>query len=200
MENLSLEQKQQQFHEFFTIKHSIIVNMQEVLPGFVLPSAEHLTEHMPYAFRIASDISSIDSKALRSLRGLGEHAYELADFLNQQSRKIDLLMSLVLQQQDEVENRYLSHEFGGGGVTLISAQEIALGKVAELKIFLNDEATAVFCFGEVIRCKPIAEKFHVSLIFTSIREQDRELLVRASLHQQSVQLRKRTEQLKNDKN
>lgn len=199
MENLSLEQKQQQFHEFFTIKHNIIVNMQEVMPGFVLPGAEQLAEHMPYAFRIASDISSVDSKALRSIRGLGEHANELANFLNQQSRKIDLLMSLVLQQQDDEENRYLSHEFGGGGVTIISEQEIALGKVAELKLFLNEEASAVFCFGEVIACKPIDEKFHISLLFTSIREQDQDLLVRASLHQQSVQLRKRTEQLKNDK-
>jgi Tfp pilus assembly protein PilZ len=200
MENLSLEQKQQQFHEFFTIKHNIIVNMQEVEAGFVLPSAEQLTDHMPYAFRIASDLSSIDSKALRSLRGLGEHAVELAEFLNQQSRKIDLLMSLVLQQQDEVENRYLSYEFGGGGVTVICDQEIALGKVMELKLFLNEEATAIFCFGEVISCKPVDEQFYVSLIFTRIREQDQDLLVRASLHQQSVQLRRRTEQLKNDKN
>ena len=200
MENLSLEQKQQQFHEFFSIKHSIIVNMQEVAADFVLPTAEQLTDHMPYAFRIASDLSNIDSKALRSLRGLGEHANELADFLNQQARKIDLLMSLVLQQQDQVENRYFSYEFGGGGVTLICEQEIAIGKVVELKLFLNEEASAVFCFGEVIACKPVEQQFHVSLIFNRIREQDQDLLVRASLHQQTVQLRRRTEQLKNDKN
>jgi hypothetical protein len=200
MENLTLEQKQQQFHEFFAIKHKIVVNMRVMQNDFILPSLEELPEHMPYAFRIASDLSSIDSKALRGLRGLSEHASELADFLNLQSRKIDLLMSLVLQQQDELEHRCYSYEFGGGGVTVVSEQAVAIGSAAELKLFLSEEATAVFCFGEVIACQQANDKYHISLIFTRILEQDQDLLVRASLHQQSVQLRKRTAQQKNERN
>ena len=98
MDRLSLEQKLEQFEEFFSIKHAIKVNIKCLSADFVLPHIDELGEHMPYAFKVASELVSIDSKALRPLRGMGEHAGELAEFLNHLSRKIDSMMSLVLQQ------------------------------------------------------------------------------------------------------
>ncbi len=194
MNSLSLEQKQAQFHEFFTIKHRLHVNMTCLGEQFSLPELDALDEHMPYAFRIATQMSSLDPQALRNLRNLGEQAKELSEFLNHQARKIDLMMSYILQQQDDPDARYFTTEFGGGGLTLQTESQIAIGEHAQLKIFLSDEAAAVFCFAEVIRCEPIDERFHTSLIYTRIREQDQELLVRASLHQQTQQLRARAQQ------
>lgn len=193
MDNLTLEEKRQQFHEFFTIKHPIKVNMQVLSIGFSLPDVDHLTEHMPYAFRIASEISSIDAVALRPLRSLGDSASDLASFLNHQSRKIDLIMSYVLQQQDDVEHQFEGIEFGGGGVTIVSNSPMELQQNVELKLFINEDASAVFCYGEVIDCQQQEDKYHVSLIYTRIREQDQEVLVRASLHLQTQQLKKRTQ-------
>lgn len=198
MENLSLEQKLQQFHEFFTIKHKIKVNIKVLEAGFGLPGVNDLPDYMPYAFRIASEVASLDSQALRPLRHLGEHASELVDFLNHQSRKIDLLMSYILHQQDEAEDRYESVEFGGGGVTIQSPQALEVGTAVEMKLFLAEEAAAVFCFAEVITCQAHEDQYHMSLIFTRIREEDQELLVRASLHLQTLQLRERTKRKKNE--
>ena len=199
MDNLSLEQKLQQFHEFFTIKHQIKVNLEVKDKDFPLPSASELHDYMPYAFKVASEISSIDSQALRPLRHLGDHASELVDFLNHQSKKIDMLMSYILHQQDDVSMRYTSVEFGGGGVTINSDTEMDIGTVVEMKLFLSEEAAAVFCFAEVITCQAHEDKYHISLIFTRIREEDQELLVRASLHLQTLQLRARTNRLKNER-
>ena len=98
MQNLTHLQKHQQFDEFFMIKHNIPVNMRLLEDDFVLPEKDDLHQHMPYEFQIASELSALDTKALRPLRRLGEHAVELAEFLNHQSRKIDLMMSLILQQ------------------------------------------------------------------------------------------------------
>lgn len=200
MENLTLEQKKQQFHEFFTIKHAIKVNLKPLEKDFLLPDTEAMLENMPYAFRMAGELSSIESQALRPLRHLSEHAAELADFLNHQSRKIDLMMSYILQQQDDQNLRYETFEFGGGGVTIVSDSGMELGIQTELKLFLVEEASAVFCYAEVIACHERDDKYHISLIFTRIREEDQELLVRASLHQQTLQLRKRANKSKNDKN
>jgi hypothetical protein len=199
MDRLSLEQKQQQFNEFFTIEHAVRVNMACVAPDFRLPDIEDLGEHMPYAFKVASEVSEIDAKALRPLRNMGEYGVELAGFLNAQSRKIDLLMSLVLQQQDDKSQAFMSYKFGGGGIILISDTPVELGEIAELKIFLKEEASAIFCFGEVIACQRVTDSYHISFIFTRIREEDQDLLVRASLHLQTLQLRKRAKQQKNDK-
>ena len=194
MQNLTLEQKHQQFNEFFMIKHNIPVNMRLVADDFVLPEIDDLHQHMPYEFQIASELSEIDTKALRPLRRLGEHAIELAEFLNHQSRKIDLMMSLILQQHSNHEETYHSIQFGGGGIVLGSESELSIGGTIELKLFLREEASAIFCFAEVIACKPVDDTYHVSLIFTRIREEDQDLLVKATLHLQAANLRKRKTQ------
>ena len=194
MQNLTHLQKHQQFDEFFMIKHNIPVNMRLLEDDFVLPENDNLHEHMPYEFQIASELSALDTKALRPLRRLGEHAVELAEFLNHQSRKIDLMMSLILQQHTNHEQTYQSIQFGGGGIVLGSEREFLIGSKIELKLFLREEASAIFCFAEVIACKPVDDKYHVFLIFTCIREEDQDLLVRASLHLQAANLRKRKHQ------
>jgi hypothetical protein len=191
MQHLTLEQKHQQFDEFFMIKHNIAVNMRLVADNFMLPEIDDLDRHMPYEFQIASELSAIDTKALRPLRRLGEHAIELAEFLNHQSRKIDLMMSLILQQHSKDEQTYNSIQFGGGGIILGSESEISVGGIIELKLFLREEASAIFCYAEVIACKPVDDTYHVSLIYTRIREEDQDLLVTASLHLQAANLRKR---------
>jgi hypothetical protein len=194
MHHLTLEQKHQQFDEFFMIKHNIPVNIRTMENDFVVPEVEDLQQLMPYEFQIASELSGIDTKALRPLRRLGEHAVELADFLNHQSRKIDLMMSLILQQHAKHEQTYQSLKFGGGGIVVESQNELIVGAAIELKLFLREEASAIFCFAEVIACKPVDDTYHVSLIFTCIREEDQDLLVKASLHLQAANLRKRKKQ------
>jgi hypothetical protein len=198
MDTLSLEQKLEQFEEFFSIKHAIKVNMKCLPADFVLPRINELVEHMPHAFKVASEIVSIDSKALRPLRNIGEHASELAVFLNHLSRKIDLMMSLILQQQDDPAQAHESYKFGGGGTVIISETAIPIGQVTELKLFIKEEAAAIFCFAEVIACKKQDDSYHISLVFTRIREQDQDQLVRASLHLQASNLRKRNLELNKD--
>jgi hypothetical protein len=206
MHGISLEEKQQQFNEFFTIEHAIRVNFKTVAAGFTLPDVDDLGDHMPYAFRVASEATAIDAQALRPLRNMGEHAVELANFLNAQSRKIDLLMSLVLQQQDDPSLAYESVKFGGGGIIVKCDEAYEPEQIIELKLFLKEEASAIFCYGEVISCERVdaqsseqaPEQYHVCLIYNCIREEDQDLLVRASLHLQTAQLRKRAKQQKND--
>ncbi|WP_299071749.1 PilZ domain-containing protein [uncultured Paraglaciecola sp.] len=196
MKTLTLEQKHQQFDEFFMIKHAIPVNLRLLADDFELPELEDLHQHMPYEFQIASEVSAIETKALRPLRRLGEHAIELAEFLNHQSRKIDLMMSLILQQHSNQEQNYQSIQFGGGGIIIDSDTQLSTGDTIELKLFIREEATAIFCFAEVIACKPVDDTYHISLIFTCIREEDQDLLVKASLHLQAASIRKRKTQEK----
>lgn len=191
MESLTLAEKQQQFNEFFLISHVLKVNIATLDGSFVLPDIEKLEDQMPYAFRIASEMATLESQALMPLKNLSNHASDLVNFLSHQSRKIDLMMSYILQQQDDPNLRYESVKFGGGGIVVKHTQPIDVGTIAELKLFVAEEAAAIFCYGEVITCQQESDGYHIAFIFTRIREQDQELLVRASLHLQTQQLRKR---------
>ncbi len=196
MSELSLEQKKAQFDEYFSIAHCINANVRPLGEDEKVPHEENLEESMPYAFRIASEMAALEAQAIRPLRNLGDHAETLAEYLNHQSRKIDLMMSFVLHQQDEPEYRFKTVKLGGGGVIIESSDPLEVGKHAELKLFLDAEAAAIFCFGEVITCEQVEDSYHIAFIFNTIREQDQELLVRASLHVQTQQLRKRAKEKK----
>lgn len=194
MQNLSLAQKHQQFEEFFMIKHSLQVNMRILDEQFELPLAENLIDHMPHAFKVASEMAAIGGNSLRHLRGLSEHANEIVELINLQSRKIDMMMSLILQREDPPDSNFNCEKFGGGGLVLCSAQKLEIGTKTELKLFIPEESAAIFCFAEVIACELIEHQYHLSLIYSSIREQDQDLLVRASLHLQALNLRKLKQQ------
>ncbi|PRO68753.1 PilZ domain-containing protein [Alteromonas gracilis] len=196
MSEQSLEQKQAQFDEYFSIAHCINANVRPLGMDEIVPDEDALEDSMPYAFRIASEMAALEAQAIRPLRNLGDHAETLAEYLNHQSRKIDLMMSFVLHQQDEPEHRFKTVKLGGGGVIIDSKEAMDVGTKAELKLFLDAEAAAIFCYGEVITCEQVEDSYHIAFIFNSIREQDQELLVRASLHIQTQQLRKRSKERK----
>jgi len=196
VENLSLEQKKTQFDEYFSIAHEININVTPVSKDAVPATEAQLESAMPYAFRIASEMASLEAQALRPLRHLSDHAESLTEYLNHQAKKIDLMMSFILHQQDEPNARFKTIKFGGGGIIIQSDTPMDIGTYAELKLFLDSEAAAIFCFGEVITCENVEDDYHIAFIFSTIREQDQELLVRASLHLQTQQLRKRAQQKK----
>ncbi len=188
---LSIEEKREKFNSFFLIAHPININIVPLSAEDACCSFEEFQSNMPYAFKIAGEMAEVQSQALKPLRNLGEKLDDLVNYLQFQAQKIDLMMSYILQQQDAEEYRANAVKFGGGGtvVEYSSAQDI--GKAFELKLFLDSESAAVYAYGEVIDCERIeADKYLISLVFTHLRDQDQELLVRASLHLQTHALRK----------
>jgi len=189
MSLLTLEQKLNQYHEFFAIEHDFSVNIMTANENEISTYDQFLVA-MPMPFKLATDINTVDQSALRSLQGLGNSAAQLVGFLNQQSQKIDLLIGYILSQQDEVQHRYQGIEFGGGGIKFIATSAFNVGQILEIKVFLLENNCALYCYGEVIEVESCNEVFTHKATFHFIREEDRETLVRASLHEQSKQLQK----------
>ena len=196
MEHLTLEEKISHFHEFFSIEHPISVNAMQQPADFVLPASNALSDYMPEVFRVACDIANVEAQSLRSLRSLGDNLTELTEFLNHLSHKINVMMVHMLKREDDPQHQYQGVAFGGSGISIHSDTPFDIGTIWELKLFLESAASAVFCYGEVIQCQQLPEsadeataQYLISLIYSRIREQDQELLVRTSLHLQSHQLR-----------
>jgi len=189
MNTLSLEQKLNQYHEFFAIEHKFSVNIMPLNENDAC-SFEKFLSAMPMPFKLATEMSALDQSALRSLQGLGSSAAQLVGFLNQQSQKIDLLIGYILSQQDEVQHRYQGIKFGGGGIKFVAPIPFNVGQLLELKVFLLENNCALYCYGEVIAVESANEQFVHKVTFHFIREEDRETLVRTSLHEQSKQLQK----------
>ena len=184
------QNKLAQFNEFFIIDKKFNVNIRKITHE--LQSFEQFIDQMPQPFKLASDVNVIDQSALRSIKSLSSVAKQLTDFLNFQSQKITLLTYYILSQQDDKQYRYQGIKFGGGGIVFMAKTAFTLNELLELKIFLLDDNCAVYCCGEVIAVNEATydeeRLFEHQVIFHFIREEDRELLVKASLHEQSKQL------------
>ncbi len=186
----TLEEKQQQFNSFFLIAFPIKANLLPLDDAQLHHSYDDFETNMPYAFKIAGEMSEIQSQALKPLRNLGDKLTELVDYLQFQAQKIDLMMSYILQQQDEPQYQAQAIKFGGGGVIVSQREHVDLGSKTAIKMFLETESAAIYCYAEAIACEQIDDCYEVSYVYTHIREQDQELLVRASLHLQTQALRK----------
>lgn len=185
--------------QFFSVTHATPVNVIPMPADFHLPTLEALEAELPEPFRIASSITSIDLVSSRLLRNQNESMHDLVEIINQQSRKIDMIMGYVLAAQDHPEHRFHTLRFGAGQLTYLHPRQghgevPRLHQIVRLKIFLREEASAVYCYAEVKQLEPGEHGIHVLLDYVRIREDDRELLVRASLHVQSKQLKQRAQE------
>lgn len=187
MNNDASEQKLIEYNEFFSIEHEFSINISPISANKMI-SYEQFIADMPTPFKMASEMSSIDQAALRPLKSLSGVASQLVEFLNHQSSKIDLLIGYILSQQDEEKNRYKGLRFGGGGLLFTAKNSFDIAQIIEMKIFLLDDNYAVYCYGEIIEVEQNQSDYLHKVIFHLIREEDREALVRTSLHEQSKQL------------
>ena len=189
--------KENQFNEFFSIKNDFNVNVRPLNKAEVA-NFDTFILNMPHSFKLASEIITLDQAALKPLQGIAGVAGQLVEYLNHQTQKIDLLVNYIISQQDDEKARFQGLEFGGGGIVFSSKEALAIAQQLEIKIFLLEENCAIYCHGEVITSEKVAsekidnekinESYHHKIVFNHIRDEDRENLVRTSLHLQSKQL------------
>lgn len=175
---------------YFSVDHRAQVNLIPLAEGETVPDDDALEAEIPAPFKLISEVTRIDTNTARLLRNLDEHATELVEIINQQSRKIDLVLSYVLAGQDTPEHRYQTQTLGGGGFTFDSRQPLAEGARVRVKLFLPELSVAVYAYGEL---HPAGEAERYRCDFIAIREQDRDALIRASLQLQARQLKARAE-------
>lgn len=186
MSNEQPDEKLNQFNEFFSIEHSFNINVLPVKNQNLC--YDDFLILMPGPFKLTNDIITLDQAALAPLQALSGIAGQLVQYLHHQAQKIDLLVGHIISEQDSEENRSNGISFGGGGIEFIHDISFDIGNIVELKMFLSHQNCAIYCHGEIISSEENESKFTHKVVFHHIREEDREILVRSSLHLQSKKL------------
>ncbi len=191
MDLTQLNLLKEQYNDYFIIEHDIRINIKPF--DGEEPDEVAFERLIPQPFLMAGEQMMLEQSALKSLNRLGDLAEELALYLRIQARKIDSMMRYILLMQDDPAWRSVSHSYGGSALCFDHDTPFAEGDLLEAKMFLEHSDGAVFALVRVIGVEPVADKFRIRTTYTRIREQDRELIVRASLHQQSRQLKRKAE-------
>jgi hypothetical protein len=179
----------EQFKQYFQIEYAVNVNLEPITEQQLPTSDADIDQVIPPLFKLVNEVNILEQTALRPLRQLGDVAEELAHYLKLQSRKIDLVLSHILANENQQEEQLNTFSFGGSGFTLQSDEAYQENSFYRCKLFLKDQSAAVFCFCQVIDSQRVENRYITRFIFSRIREQDQELLVRASLHSQAKVLK-----------
>ncbi|WP_016957599.1 PilZ domain-containing protein [Catenovulum agarivorans] len=184
---MNLADKKQLFDAFFTLPFGVKINLEMLADTAELTEA-NLEAEIPYPFRLATELNRLDAHNAFMSKGQ-QLSSDVARVLEVQNKKIDLMLSYLLMQEDKQKHRYVTDRFGAGGLTLTTEQNWQLGDKFKLKIFMPEEACAVYCYAEIIAENDADSGKVFDVVYSVIRDEDREVLVRMALHQQSKQLR-----------
>lgn len=177
--------------QYFLVEHQLSLNVETLGENEKIPNEIEFEAEIPAPFRMASDLAQIESHSLQPLKLNNETTQALWGYLQAQNLKINTLLSYVLSQQDDKQFHFSSTAFSAG-VCLFKAPKnsFTLNQPVRLKIFIPEESAAVYCYAKVTHI----EDDIVELSYQIIREEDRELLIRTTLHIQSKQLKARAQQ------
>ena len=178
-------------NEYFLVSYPLAINVEKLKEGENIPDQQQFEQQIPAPFRMASDLAAIDSQALHPLKLNNETTQALWGFLEAQNQKINTLLTYVLSQQDDSRFHYQSSAFSAGCCIFNCDEHLfSVQQNVRLKIFIPEESAAVYCYASVTAINENS----VELTYQQIREEDRELLIRTTLHIQSKQLKLRAAQ------
>lgn len=176
---------------FFSVACDFLLLADPIEPEFKLVDDDALIAMMPSAFQLMAQVNQVEQRVLPLMSNLKQETAELAEYLNLQNRKIDLVLQMQLANSLEAHYRCKGVSFGGSGVKVSHQQAIEVGTVLEIKLLVSEENIAVYAIAEVIDCQQVENRYHWHLDFTSISDGDQEQLVHASLQVEQRHLRAR---------
>ncbi len=180
--------------EYFTVHHSLTVNVELLGHDYILPSEDDFHAEIPVPFVVASEFSQLDQMADSARLELkNSDLKQVINLLDAQNSKLNLLLSFMLSQQDQEAFRFKSTSFGASQFSYKSRTPVNLGEQARVKLFLESPAAAIYCYAQVSQCDQRDNgEFEVTLKYELLRDSDQDLLIKAALHQQQKLLRQRS--------
>jgi len=186
--------------DFFTVRDHFPVNLIALESADRIPDEEAFNAEIPELFIIASSMAESDQQQLQSIKVEQSSGSALVAFLEQQHKRMNILLGYMLRNEDDPDHRFEGVEYGGGGVRIVNDSPLTEGQSFRTKLFFKEEALAIYCYLTAEQCEQDESgRYLCTLSFSQIREEDQELLIRASLHAQSRQLKERSKQRREDK-
>ncbi|CAG9001189.1 MAG: hypothetical protein CENE_03207 [Candidatus Celerinatantimonas neptuna] len=176
---------------YFSVAYQLNLNVAPLPWESELPEYSDFINAIPESFRLASAGQNRLENIATPLQTLGEAGVALQHYLHAQAEKLNMLMSYVLSLQDDPHKRTHTTHFGGSQLQFNWPEPLRLDQLVEIKLFIPEEATAIYCYGRVKEIADRQQSFNIACEYALIREEDQETLVRASLHVQSKLLQKR---------
>ncbi|MCP3698882.1 MAG: PilZ domain-containing protein [Aliivibrio sp.] len=181
--------------EYFSVHYDLTINVEPLAIDAILPNIETFEREIPAPFRVAQECSSLDDVSENELSFLKlDDGKRLANYLNNQNQKLNLLLSYLLIQQDDQAYRYKTVSFGASKFTFESKTALNLTQKAKVKLFLEHPPSAIYCYARVTQCTETETGYLIEMAYDLLRDIDQDLLIKAALFQQQKVLKLRAQE------
>ncbi|QYJ76673.1 hypothetical protein [Shewanella sp. FJAT-52076] len=159
-----------------------------------MPNDAGLLAMRSVGLQLLSDVKTLEAGCLLHLRQLDNEAKAVVDFLKLQSRKVDMVLHYVLENEQRDGKRYRGVSFGGSNIQVESQGGVRPGELYKTTVYIRDELIALVCIARVSSVNHEEGRELAELVYEGILEADVEHLVKASLSVQQKQLKARKQQ------
>lgn len=182
---------------YFSVAHPFVVYLEpwEASQGF--PEPENIKHLQSIGLKLVNEVKEVESNCLLQVRKMENDAKSIVDYLNLQSRKIDLVLYFMLEQEVRHGQSCSGTHFGGSGFHVKSNTALQKDSYFKANIFIRDELVNLICIAKVTDCNKTEKNpdYEVSFDFKVILSTDIEQLVQASLRVQQRLLKTNTPQI-----
>ncbi|MGX5201973.1 PilZ domain-containing protein [Aliikangiella sp. IMCC44632] len=184
--------------EYFRIKNWIILNQ------LILESENQIGEQQQNLgvnsprITLLQELSKLENENLSYLNSLNEKESQLGNYLINMDKKMSLITRFIIQSLDTTKNDLTEVDISGGGVRFNAKQACKIDDIMKIELVLLPECVGIAAFGRVVDVKPINdEEFEIALMFTKLKEADRDAIIKHVFQIQSKQLRNKSDSEKN---
>ncbi len=138
---------------YFSVPHAFDVYLSLWPKDAPLPTESQLLAMQSTGLKLMSEVKALEAGCLLQLRQLGDEGRAIVDYLKLQSRKIDLVLQHVLEQESREGQHCPGVQFGGSGVRVQLPQALDAGTFCKLTLFIRDEILSLQCIASVRECR-----------------------------------------------
>lgn len=173
-----MQNQERRRHERFD--DEIMMFWREVSPEDV-PEDETLDKEPVADFPLSSQMKLLSMESAELLKRISRANPLLAEYLTVLERKVDILASTVLGQDNFIHSHSTRHvNISASGLAFLTDREYPLGTILEMKMVFSPTLTGIIAYGRVIYCisyeddRPLSHRIGVG--FVRLDDYDREKL------------------------
>ncbi len=190
--------QQEERRRYFRIDDEIVLIFKEVGEGVVPNPEKFENEEILDAFSLSSALDVLTQESRVHLKKLERRQPDVAEIFKNLERKIDLIVQNLLVNETQPSDRATQAvNISAAGIAFDADNALEPGAVIQLKMILPPSLVALMAYGKVVYCNKNANEdsfgHRIGVDFLSLREQDRELLIRYIVKRQIQQIKNREE-------
>ncbi len=199
MAQQNIEAQGAERREFFRIEDEVVLSYRVTGEEELDALIRNLREGMPNRFSASANFMATSRQMNGLLRKIHGQTPDLARYLEALDRKLNMLAQLFVVEEIEHNDQPTREvSLSAGGMSFQARGPLVVGDHLEVKLVLFPSLTGILTVGSVVYCEKLPQAdaefpYRVAVEFSSLQDNERDLLVKHILNKQTEQLRRERE-------